>query len=309
MRAGERVKSDEYAKESVADFALWKALAPEDGDIFWPSPFGEGRPGWHIECSAMSMKILGASFDLHLGGEDLIFPHHEDEIAQSEGATGKPFVKYWLHGAFLLVEGKKMSKSLGNFFTLRDLLAKGFTGREIRYLLLTAHYRETFNFTIEGLQGARTALARIDECVSKLRELAGQNTGQLQTDDSLVSKFAAALDEDLNISRAWAAVFEWVRETNLWYNPHSHDETLVARVTRAKVAANKLAAWEKVDSVLGIGVKTEVEVPAEIIAFANARAEAKKTRDFKKSDAIRDELKAKGWTIEDTPKGPKLKKI
>jgi len=309
MRAGERVKSDEYAKESVADFALWKALAPEDGDIFWPSPFGEGRPGWHIECSAMSMKILGASFDLHLGGEDLIFPHHEDEIAQSEGATGKPFVKYWLHGAFLLVEGKKMSKSLGNFFTLRDLLAKGFTGREIRYLLLTAHYRETFNFTIEGLQGARTALARIDECVSKLRELAGQNTGQLQTDDSLVSKFAAALDEDLNISRAWAAVFEWVRETNLWYNPHSHDETLVARVTRAKVAANKLAAWEKVDSVLGIGVKTEVEVPAEIIAFTNARAEAKKTRDFKKSDAIRDELKAKGWTIEDTPKGPKLKKI
>ena len=309
MRAGERVKSDEYAKESVADFALWKARAPEDGDIFWPSPFGEGRPGWHIECSAMSMKILGASFDLHLGGEDLIFPHHEDEIAQSEGATGKPFVKYWLHGAFLLVEGKKMSKSLGNFFTLRDLLAKGFTGREIRYLLLTAHYRETFNFTIEGLQGARTALARIDECVSKLRELAGQNTGQLQTDDSLVSKFAAALDEDLNISRAWAAVFEWVRETNLWYNPHSHDETLVARVTRAKVAANKLAAWEKVDSVLGIGVKTEVEVPAEIIAFANARAEAKKTRDFKKSDAIRDELKAKGWTIEDTPKGPKLKKI
>ena len=309
MRAGERVTSDEYAKESVADFALWKARVPEDGDIFWPSPFGEGRPGWHIECSAMSMKILGASFDLHLGGEDLVFPHHEDEIAQSEGATGKPFVKYWLHGAFLLVEGKKMSKSLGNFFTLRDLLARGFAGREIRYLLLTAHYRETFNFTMEGLQGARTALARIDECVSKLRELAGQNTGQLQADDSLVSKFAAALDEDLNISRAWAAVFEWVRETNLWYNPHSHEETLVARVTRAKVAANKLAAWEKVDSVLGIGVKTEAEVPAEIISFANARAEAKKTRDFKKADAIRDELKSMGWTIEDTPKGPKLKKL
>ncbi len=133
MRAGERVKSDEYAKESVADFALWKARAPEDGDVFWPSPWGEGRPGWHIECSAMSMKILGPSFDLHVGGEDLIFPHHEDEIAQSEGATGKPFVKHWLHGAHLLVEGKKMSKSLGNFFTLRDLLAKGFTGREIRY--------------------------------------------------------------------------------------------------------------------------------------------------------------------------------
>ena len=176
MRAGERVKSDEYAKESVADFALWKARVPEDGDVFWPSPFGEGRPGWHIECSAMSMKVLGESFDLHLGGEDLIFPHHEDEIAQSEGATGKPFVKHWLHGAHLLVEGKKMSKSLGNFFTLRDLLAKGFTGREIRYSLLTAHYRETFNFTLEGLPGARTALARIDECVGKLREVAGRRT-------------------------------------------------------------------------------------------------------------------------------------
>src|SRR5476651_2646609 len=170
MRAGERVKSDEYAKESIADFALWKARVPDDGDIFWPSPFGEGRPGWHIECSAMSMKILGASFDLHLGGEDLKFPHHEDEIAQSEGATGKPFVKYWMHGAFLLVEGRKMSKSLGNYFTLRDLVAKGFTGREVRYLLLTAHYRETYNFTLEGLAGARTALARIQECLNKLLE-------------------------------------------------------------------------------------------------------------------------------------------
>ena len=156
MRIGERVKSDEYAKESVADFALWKACAPEDGDVFWKSDsLGEGRPGWHIECSAMSMKVLGDTFDLHLGGEDLKFPHHEDEIAQSEGATGKLFVRHWMHGAHLLVEGKKMSKSLGNFFTLRDLLAKGFTGREIRYLLLTAHYRETFNFTLEGLQGAR----------------------------------------------------------------------------------------------------------------------------------------------------------
>ena len=185
MRVGERVRSDEYEKESVADFALWKARVPEDGEVFWPSPWGEGRPGWHIECSAMSMKLLGPSFDLHLGGEDLMFPHHEDEIAQSEGAgcnRRKPFVKYWLHGAHLLVEGKKMSKSLGNFFTLRDLLAKGFTGREIRYLLLTAHYRETFNFTLEGLQAARAALARIDECLGKLRELAGDAERQLAED-------------------------------------------------------------------------------------------------------------------------------
>jgi len=155
MRVGDRVASDEYEKESVADFALWKARVPEDGEVFWPSPWGEGRPGWHIECSAMSMKHLGESFDLHLGGEDLMFPHHEDEIAQSEGATGKPFVKYWMHGAHLLVEGKKMAKSLGNFFTLRDLIAKGFGGREIRFLLLSAHYREQFNFTIDGLEKAR----------------------------------------------------------------------------------------------------------------------------------------------------------
>src|SRR5437867_3755208 len=158
MRAGERVKSDEYAKEAIADFALWKARVPEDGEVYWPSPWGEGRPGWHIECSAMSMKILGPSFDLHLGGEDLIFPHHEDEIAQSEGAGLQPhglrFVNCWLHCAHLMVEGKKMSKSLGNFFTLRDLLAKGFSGREIRFLLLQAHYRESFNFTFEGLASA-----------------------------------------------------------------------------------------------------------------------------------------------------------
>jgi len=218
-------------------------------------------------------------------------------------------VKHWLHGAHLLVEGKKMSKSLGNYFTLRDLLAKGFTGREIRYLLLTAHYRETFNFTLDGLNGAKSALARIDECIGKLRELAGENTGQPQENDPLIAKFSSALEDDLNISRAWAAVFEWVRETNLWYSSQLQDEALETRASRAKLAAIKLAAWEKVDYVLGIGVKAETEIPAEILAFANARAEAKKSRDFKKADAIRDELKAKGWVIEDTPKGIKLKKF
>src|SRR6059036_2423284 len=208
MRVGERVASDEYTKDSLADFALWKTRLPEDGAVFWPSPWGEGRPGWHIECSAMSMKILGPSFDIHLGGEDLIFPHHEDEIAQSEGAglqpPGERFVKYWLHGAHLMVEGKKMSKSLGNFFTLRDLLAKGFTGREIRFLLLTAHYRETFNFTLEGLQSARAALMRLDECLTKLRELAG--AAQATDDSPLLGRFSSALDNDLNISGAWGAI-------------------------------------------------------------------------------------------------------
>ncbi|TAL02556.1 MAG: cysteine--tRNA ligase, partial [Verrucomicrobia bacterium] len=279
----------------------------------WPSPWGEGRPGWHIECSAMSMKVLGQSFDLHLGGEDLMFPHHEDEIAQSEGATGKPFVKCWLHGAHLLVDGKKMSKSLGNFFTLRDLIAKGFAGREIRYLLITAYYRETFNFTLDGLQGAKTALARIDECIGKLRELSqpltrpsatlspsdGERDGVRGASD-LVASFTDAMDQDLNISAAWAAVFDWVRETN---------KRIAENSFTAAQAASALAAWEKVNSVLGIGAVAEAEAPAEIVALLEARQAARKAKDFKRSDAIRDELKAKGWIIEDSPKGPKLKKL
>ena len=307
MRAGERVAADDYEKESLADFALWKARVPDDGDVFWPSPWGQGRPGWHIECSAMSMKVLGASFDLHLGGEDLKFPHHEDEIAQSEGATGAPFVKYWLHGAHLLVEGKKMSKSLGNFFTLRDLLAKGFNGREIRYLLLTAHYRETFNFTLDGLTGARTALARIDEWVGKLQQLSSNpsTTPALSKQAAcappeLIKPFTDALDDDLNVSAAWATIFDWVRDTNRRIGEHS--------VTPAQ-AASALTAWEKINFILGIGNVTEAAVPPEIVALMEAREAARRVRDFKRSDEIRDELKAQGWVVEDSPKGAKLKRL
>jgi cysteinyl-tRNA synthetase len=258
----------------------------------------------------MSMKALGETFDLHLGGEDLKFPHHEDEIAQSEGATGQPFVRHWLHGAHLLVEGKKMSKSLGNYFTLRDLLEKGFSGREVRYLLLTAHYRETFNFTIGGLQGAKAALGRIDECVGKLRELvagapparAGQAVAPAEGDAGapLVAGFAGALADDLNISAAWAAVFKWVSEIN---------RRLAGNSLTAPEAAAALAAWAKVDLVLGIDAKTESgEIPAEIAALLEARQAARRAKEFQRSDALRDELKARGWVIEDTPKGPKLKK-
>jgi cysteinyl-tRNA synthetase len=303
MRPGERVSSDEYEKEAVADFALWKARVPEDGEVFWPSPWGEGRPGWHIECSAMSMKLLGTSFDLHLGGEDLMFPHHEDEIAQSEGAelqpAGQRFVKYWLHGAHLLVEGKKMSKSLGNFFTLRDLLAKGFTGREIRFLLLQAHYRGTYNFTIQGLQSARASLMRIDECLTKLRQLAGDATAA-NADDEMLARFASVLDEDLNISGAWGVIFDWVTATN---------KRLAENAMDAASAAGALATWEKLDSVLGVGAPAELEVPAGINALLEARQAARKARDFKRADAVRDELKAKGWIIEDTPKGPRAKRL
>jgi len=301
MRQGERVSSDEYAKEAIADFALWKARVPEDGEVSWPSPWGEGRPGWHIECSAMSMKLLGASFDLHMGGEDLIFPHHEDEIAQSEGAgmqaPGQAFVKYWLHGAHLLVEGKKMSKSLGNYYTVRDLLAKGFTGREIRYLLLTAHYRESFNFTLDGLKAARTALGRLDECVGKLREIAGKLTAP--ADAAFLREFSDALAEDFNVSAAWGAIFEWVRNTN---------RLIAANELKPDQAAGGLAAWEKMAGVLGLAVAGASDVPAEFQALLDQRMEARKAKDFKRADALRDQLKAAGWIIEDTAKGARLKR-
>jgi cysteinyl-tRNA synthetase len=330
MRVGERVSSDEYDKEAVADFALWKARVPEDGDVFWKSELlGEGRPGWHIECSAMSMKLLGPSFDLHLGGEDLVFPHHEDEIAQSEGAgaqaAGEPFVRYWLHGAFLLAEGKKMSKSLGNFYTLRDLLTKGFTGREVRYLLLSAHYRESLNFTLDGLQGARTALGRIKECLSRLLEFWDDSPGQVsvkvpdERDTALLQEFQSALDDDLNVSRAWGAVFAWIRELN---------RSMSGSTPFRDRAASALATWHRLDDVLGLNLELKCslrmspaigvvrvgtlvnvagEAPLGIKRLLMQRMDARKAKNFRQADAIRDELKAKGWVIEDTPKGPRLK--
>ena len=302
MRAGERVAADEYEKEAAADFALWKARVPDDGEVAWDSPWGSGRPGWHIECSAMSMALLGPSFDLHLGGEDLAFPHHEDEIAQSEGAAvqteGRPFVKYWLHGSHLLVEGKKMSKTLGNFFTLRDLTSKGFGGREVRQLLLSAHYRETFNFTLDGLAGARSALTRIDECIDKLTQLAGGESAS--ADKGLVDAFTEAMDNDLNVARAWGIVFDWVRETN---------RQLASKTLTPDQAASALAAWKQIDTVLGLGPRPESEVPAALLALAQERVAAKTSRDFARADQIREQVRAAGWMIEDTAAGPKLKPL
>jgi cysteinyl-tRNA synthetase len=302
LRPGERVSSDDYGKESLADFALWKARVPEDGAVFWPSPWGEGRPGWHIECSAMSMKILGPSFDLHLGGEDLIFPHHEDEIAQSQGAGQQPpgerFVRCWLHGAHLMVEGRKMSKSLGNYFTLRDLLDKGFAGREIRYLLLTAHYRESFNFTLENLQGARSALGRLDDCLLRLRELAADAT--TAAEERLSDAVRHALTDDFNVSAAWGAVFDWVRNLN---------RRLAEGHVTATEAAAAFADWQQVDRVFAVSADLESEVPAEIAALLEQRQAARKAKDFARADAVREELRIQGWLIEDTPKGPRLKRV
>jgi cysteinyl-tRNA synthetase len=307
MRPGQRVSSDEYAKEAAADFALWKARVPEDGAIFWPSPWGEGRPGWHIECSAMSMQSLGPSFDIHLGGEDLIFPHHEDEIAQSEGAGaqsgGEPFVKYWLHGAHLLVEGKKMSKSLGNYFTLRDLLAKGFTGREVRYLLLTAHYRESFNFTLEGLQGARVALARMDECLAKLAGIRG-GSEDAPSESRVLGRFTEAMDDDFNVAAAWGAMFDQIRETN---------KQLAENHVTAAQAETVWVAWQKINQVFGLWTEQEKELGEKLDPalqkLLEERAAARQARDFKRADEIREKLKEMGWIIEDTPKGQRLKRL
>ncbi|MEI6082987.1 MAG: cysteine--tRNA ligase [Verrucomicrobiota bacterium] len=291
LQPGARVQHDEYAKENVGDFALWKAWCDADGAVKWDSPWGAGRPGWHIECSVMSMAHLGESFDLHCGGEDLIFPHHEDEIAQSEAATGKPFVKYWMHNAHLLVEGKKMSKSLKNFYTLRDLMAEGWTGREVRYVLLAGHYREQLNFTKDGLTGARSALQRIDEFLLKLG-----GTRSVASAGDLQSQFESALDDDLNISGALGAIFEFIREAN-------------KRTISPDEAAGILATWQRLDSVLGFGMPAKADVPADVQALVEERQAVRKSKNFKRSDEIRDQLKAQGWVIEDTAAGPRAKRL
>ena len=284
QRTGARCAADEYDKENVGDFALWKAWEPSDGPVGWDSPWGRGRPGWHIECSAMSMKYLGETFDLHTGGIDNLFPHHENEIAQAEAATGKPFVKCWMHCAHLKVNGEKMSKSLGNFFTLRDLIEKGWTGREIRYVLINAHYRTGLNFAFDALEDARKALARIDACVDKTTSGAVPEWATKHLEE-----FTAAVNDDLNMPRAFAALFGLVRETN------AHGGGAVRDV------------FARMDEVLGIiffGRKTETEaIPAEIEALLAKRSEARKAKNWAESDKLRDEIAAAGWLVKDSKEG------
>ena len=247
-----RVKHDEYDKEHIGDFALWKAWDEEDGDVKWDSPWGPGRPGWHIECSAMSMALLGDQIDIHCGGVDNIFPHHEAEIAQSEGVTGKKFVRYWLHCAHLLVDGQKMAKSLGNFYTVPDVLAKGYTGRELRYALLRVHYRVPLNFTWEGMNEARESLARIDEWLARLREIAKQENVQRPTPNAQgpATAFEDALDDDLNISAALGFLFESIRETNRAMDQNEMD---------AASASAWLDWWKRINTVLDLEAETDVD--------------------------------------------------
>ena len=284
QQTGARCASDEYDKENVGDFALWKAWEESDGPVGWNSPWGRGRPGWHIECSAMSMKYLGETFDLHTGGIDNLFPHHENEIAQAEASTGKEFVKTWMHCAHLRVNGEKMSKSLGNFFTLRDLLEKGYTGREIRYVLINAHYRSGLNFAFTALDDARKSLARIDACVEKATEGAVPEWAQAHLD-----AFTAAVNDDLNIPSAFAALFALVRDAN------------------GKGAAGTLSVFKRMDEVLGViffeNEKKSVEIPAEVQAMLAERAEARKAKNWAESDRLRDAIAAAGWLVKDSKDG------
>lgn len=296
LKPGARVRQDEHSREAYGDFALWKGYSECDGEVFWESPWGKGRPGWHIECSCMSMKHLGETIDIHCGGEDLIFPHHEDEIAQSEGVTGKTFARFWLHSAHLLVDGQKMSKSLGNFFTLRDLMAKGFTGREIRYALVSVHYRLPLNFTFKNLEGARQTLHRLDAWVKRLRSVTGISPNPAE-EGNLFRDFTAALDEDLNISGALAHLFKALRESN---------RRMDLGEFTSQEAAQLLRDWERVEQILGLPKIVEESASEEILAIARERDACRQEKNWKKSDELRDKLRARGWRVEDTATGFKL---
>ncbi len=305
LRPSGRITSDEYEKENIGDFALWKAWDENDGDVKWDSPWGPGRPGWHIECSAMATALLGPEIDIHCGGVDNIFPHHEAEIAQSECVTGKKFVRYWMHCAHLMVEGQKMSKSAGNFYTLRDLTEKGWTGREIRYALITVNYRLPLNFTFDGLAGARSALGRIDEWVERMRNAeCGMRNEETASDQApltrqctdAVETFFAALDEDLNISGAMGRVFDLIRDTN---------RALDAGEISAGIAAAILEGWKRINSVLGL--EREAHMPSrEVLALVEARQVARANKQWSESDRLRDAIAAHRWVVKDTKEGPKL---
>lgn len=295
--------ADEYEKDNLSDFVLWKAFDPErDGKIFWDSPFGPGRPGWHIECSAMAMKLLGDTIDIHCGGVDNMFPHHENEIAQSEACTGHCFVHHWVHVEHLLVDHKKMSKSLGNFYTLRNLLAKGYSGSEVRYLLLSTHYRTQLNFTFAGLDAARSSLQRIEDLILRLRSI--ENPVTTDWASSLLEKarvrFKEALADDLNISVALASLFDLIREINALAD---------AKKLGNQDAIEVLRLFEEWNQVLGVlPLHEQKQIPEELLMFLAKREQARKEKNYRLSDEMRDAILARGYLIEDTPSGARLKK-
>ena len=306
--ASERVANDEYEKEEASDFVLWKCYDPKrDGMVFWESPFGKGRPGWHIECSAMASDLLGETLDIHMGGVDNIFPHHENEIAQSEGCYGKTFVKHWIHCEHLIVDGKKMSKSLNNFYTLQDLQKQGYCGRELRFLLLSTHYRSKLNFTFESLQSSRRALERIDDFVYRLSTKVKENK-KAEEIKGFIEKgrldFQHALEEDLNISAALAILFDFIRLINRKIDQDEIDE---------KRADEIRTFLKEIDTVLGIifyetSVSQAEELPQEIENAFKEREKARKEKDWALADEKRKFIESKGYFIEDSPTSSRVKK-
>ena len=298
LKAGARVKQDDYEKGQAQDFALWKAWDEKGGNVFWETEIGKGRPGWHIECSAMSMKYLGNSFDIHGGGEDLIFPHHENEIAQSEAATGKKFAKYWVHNAFLQVNGEKMSKSLGNFYTLRDL--KDYNPAAIRYLMISGSYRQPLNFTFEGLRAAQNSIDRLNELASKLRHADGKDTVLAQKAAGRAKKkFEAAMDDDLNTPLAFAALFEFARECN---------SIIDAGKLGKKSAKAALDFLKNIDNVLAVmDFEQKQAISREDLALIKEREKMRGEKKWAEADAVRKTLAEKGIILNDTPQGTRWK--
>ncbi|MCJ7496573.1 MAG: cysteine--tRNA ligase [candidate division Zixibacteria bacterium] len=301
LKAGARISKDTYEKEEVGDFALWKGWDEEDGEVFWETEIGKGRPGWHIECSAMSMKYLGENFDIHTGGVDLIFPHHENEIAQSEGVTGEKFVNYWIHNEHLLVEGRKMSKSLGNFYTLRDLLEKGYNPMAIRYLLIATYYRQQLNFTFEGLDGARNALQRLYDFIDRLKDVKSQKSHPEVAEilEEAQKGFEEAMDDDLNVSAALGKIFDLVKEINKFLDEGDFS---------SQDAEKTSALIERFDSVLGILKREEITLDEKVVELIQRRNQARKDKKWEEADKIRKEIEALGIILEDTSGGTKWKK-
>ncbi len=301
LRVGERVEADEYAKDDVRDFALWKG--PKPGEPSWSTAIGEGRPGWHIECSAMSMAHLGPSFDIHTGGVDLIFPHHEDEIAQSEAATGQPFVRTWLHCAHLQASGSKMAKSTGNIARPGELIEAGVSPRALRYALLAVHYRASLNHSDESLAAAGAALSRFDALVGALEAYREDGAGEPSLPEVLAAgreAFGAALDDDLNISEALAALFDLVRDLN---------RRIEARSLSTDDAARALDLLRDLDLVLGVLPGPADDLDPELRSMLDERAAARDAKDWAASDRLRDELLARGISVEDTRDGQRWRRL
>jgi cysteinyl-tRNA synthetase len=301
--AGARVDVDEYEKADARDFALWKA--PKEGEMAWETAIGPGRPGWHIECSVMALKYLGDTIDIHAGGVDLIFPHHENEIAQSESLTGKPFSRFWLHAEFLMVEGQKMSKSLGNYYTLRDLLQQGYEPEAIRYLLVSTPYRKSLNFTLEGLRSARTAIERLRNFKLRLgtdRYPEGSNQALKARTEEAARAFIEGMDDDLNTAAALAAVFEYIRDAN------SAMDSGEFRADNSAEALQLLQRFDAVFDVLTPAAQTNAIPDSEVERLVEERNAAKKAKNFARADRLREQLLERGIILEDTKSGVRWKR-